>query len=109
VCICVLYYCHRVATQLQLTNISYQYGAETWTLPKLAQKYLERFEMLCWRKLEKISSTDRVGKEEVSHRVKERNILFTIKQGKVRWIGHILRRDCLLKHAIEGRIEVTRR
>jgi heme/copper-type cytochrome/quinol oxidase subunit 2 len=24
VCICVLYYCHRLATQLQLTNISYQ-------------------------------------------------------------------------------------
>jgi hypothetical protein len=23
VCICVLYYCHRVATQLRLTNISY--------------------------------------------------------------------------------------
>jgi len=22
VCVCVLYYCHRVATQLQLTNIS---------------------------------------------------------------------------------------
>jgi hypothetical protein len=24
-CICVLYYCHRVATQLQLSNISYHY------------------------------------------------------------------------------------
>ena len=24
VCICVLYYCHRVSTQLQLTNISYR-------------------------------------------------------------------------------------
>jgi hypothetical protein len=23
VCICVLYYCHRVATQLQLTNLSW--------------------------------------------------------------------------------------
>jgi len=23
VCICVLYYCHRVSTQLQLTNITY--------------------------------------------------------------------------------------
>ena len=23
VCACVLYYCHRVSTQLQLTNISY--------------------------------------------------------------------------------------
>jgi len=32
---------------------------------------------------------------------------------KTNWIGHILRRSCLLKHAIEGkierRIEVTRR
>ena len=25
VCICVLYYCHRVSTQLQLTNISNKY------------------------------------------------------------------------------------
>ena len=23
VCVCVLYYCHRMSTQLQLTNISY--------------------------------------------------------------------------------------
>jgi hypothetical protein len=24
-CVCVLYYCHRVSTQLQLTNISYHF------------------------------------------------------------------------------------
>jgi hypothetical protein len=29
VCKCVLYYCHRVATQLQLTNISYHYTNKT--------------------------------------------------------------------------------
>jgi hypothetical protein len=40
------------------------------------------------------------------HRVKEeRNILHTIKRRKANWIGHILRRNCLLKHAIEGNLE----
>ena len=31
VCKCVLYYCHRVATQLQLTNISYQWRKRKWS------------------------------------------------------------------------------
>jgi hypothetical protein len=61
--------------------------------------------------MEKISWTDRV-RNEVLHTVKEeRNILYTIKRRKANWIGHILRRNCLLKHVIEGkregRIEVT--
>jgi hypothetical protein len=60
--------------------------------------------------MEKISRTDRVRNEEVLHRVKEeRNIVHTIKRRKADWIGHILRRICLLKHVIEGRIEMTGR
>jgi hypothetical protein len=40
------------------------------------------------------------------HRVKEeRNIVHTIKRRKANWIGHILRKNCLLKHVIEGKIE----
>jgi hypothetical protein len=74
------------------------YGAESWTLQKVHQKYLESFEMSCWRRMEKISWTDRVRNEEVLHRVKEeRNILHTIKRRKANWIGHSLRRNCLLK------------
>jgi hypothetical protein len=39
-------------------------------------------------------------------RVKEeRNILQTIKRRKANWIGHFLRRNCLLKHVIEGELE----
>jgi hypothetical protein len=61
--------------------------------------------MWCWRKLEKISSADRVRKEEL-HRVKEeRNILHTIKRGKAKWNSHILLRNCLLKHVIKGKVE----
>ena len=52
--------------------------------------------------------------EEVLLRVNEqRNILREIRKRKVNWIGHILRRNCLLKQVIEGKIKgemgVTRR
>jgi hypothetical protein len=58
--------------------------------------------------MEKISWTDRVRNEEVLHRVKEeRSIVHTIKRRKANWIGHILRRNCLLKHVNEGKIEGT--
>ena len=58
------------------------------------------------RRMEKISWTDHARNEEVLRGVKdERNILHTIKRRKGDWIGHILRRDCLLKHVIEGKIE----
>jgi hypothetical protein len=64
--------------------------------------------------MEKISWTDHVRNEEVLLRFSEqRNILHEIRKRKVNWIGHILRRNCLLKEVIEGKIkgqiEVTRR
>jgi hypothetical protein len=81
-------------------------GTETWTLWKVDRKYLESFEMWCWRRMEKIIWADRVRNEEVLNRVKEeRNIVYTIKRRKANWIGHILRRNCLLKHVIEGKLE----
>jgi hypothetical protein len=61
--------------------------------------------MWCWRRMEKISWTDRVRNEGVLHIVKEeRNILNTIKR-RANWIGHILHRNCLLKHVIEIKLE----
>jgi len=42
--------------------------------------------------------TDHVRDEEVLLRLSEqRNILHEIRKGKANWIGHILRRNCLLK------------
>jgi hypothetical protein len=56
--------------------------------------------------MENISRTDYVKNEVALHRVKkERNILHIRKRRKANWIVHILRRNCLLKHVIEGRIE----
>jgi hypothetical protein len=60
----------------------------------------------------KVSWTERV-ENEVLRRVQDRNILNTINRKKDNCTGLILRKNCLLKHVIEGkiggRIEVTRR
>ena len=89
------------------------YGAEIWTVRAVDKKQLVSFEMWCWRRMEKISWTDHVRNEEVLLQVNEqRNILHAIRKRKADWIGHILRRNCLLKQVIEGKIkgeiEVTR-
>ena len=90
------------------------YGDENWTLRETDQKRLESFETWCWRRMEKISWTDRVRNEEVLLRVNEqRNILHEIRKRKANWIGQILRRNCLLQQVIDGKIkgqiEVKRR
>ena len=56
--------------------------------------------------MEKISWTDHVRNEEALLRVNEqRNILHEVRKRKASWIGHILRRNCLLKQVIEGKIK----
>jgi len=58
------------------------------------------------RRMEKISWTDHVRNEKVLLGVKEhRNILHEMSKLKANRIGHILRRNCLLKQVIEGKIK----
>ena len=81
------------------------YGAEARTLHTVYHKYVGSFEMWCRRRIE-ISWTGRGRNEKVLHRVREeRNILHTVKRRKANWICHILRRNCFIKHVIEGQIE----
>ena len=53
-------------------------------------------------------------RNDVLHRVKEgRNIVHTVTRRKSSWIGHSLRRNCLVQHVLggeeEGRVGVTER
>jgi len=46
------------------------------------------------------------SKQYILLRVKEqRNILHEIRKQKANWIGHILRRNCLLQRVTEGKIQ----
>jgi hypothetical protein len=61
-------------------------GAANWTVPKVDQNYLERFEMWCYRRIEVISWTDRLNNKEGLKRMAEnKNILQTIKQKMPNW------------------------
>jgi hypothetical protein len=56
--------------------------------------------------MEKISWIDHIRNEEVLRSVKEqRNILHKINKRKAKWIGHILRGNCLPQRIIEGKIK----
>jgi hypothetical protein len=63
--------------------------------------------------MEKISWIDHVRNEVLFRDKEQRNILHEISKRKANWIGHILRRNCLLQQIIEGKIkgwiEVTER
>jgi hypothetical protein len=55
------------------------YDAETWILREKRSEIPRTFKMCFWRRVEKISWTDRVRNEEVLHKVKkDRNILHKV-------------------------------
>jgi hypothetical protein len=88
-----------------MLHLEYRFiGAETWTLRAVDQKHLGSLEMWCWRRMEKIVWIDHVRNEEVLLRVrKQRDILHEISKRKANWIGHILRRNCLLHGLLKER------
>ncbi|KAJ4440032.1 hypothetical protein ANN_08163 [Periplaneta americana] len=79
------------------------YGAETWTLRRSKKKRLEAFLMWIWRRVERVKWTDRITNEALLERVgEERMLLKLIRKRKRNWLGHWLRRNCLLKDALKG-------
>jgi hypothetical protein len=75
----------------------------------IVSKFLHSFEKLRQTTLSfvmSVSWTDHVRNEEVLRRFKEqKNILHEISKRKANWIGHILRRNCLLQRVVEGKIK----
>ena len=68
----------------------------------------EAAEMWIWRRMEKISWTEKISNEEVLRRIGEKRELMSLIRTRTRkWIGHSIRGEGLLKEVIEGRMEGT--
>ncbi|KAJ4427378.1 hypothetical protein ANN_24999, partial [Periplaneta americana] len=76
------------------------YGAETWTIGRSEEK--RQFEMWIWRRMERVKWTDRMRNEAMLERVgEERMMMKLLIKRKRNWLGHWLRRNWILKDALE--------
>ena len=87
------------------------YGCECWTLNPLLEKRIEAFEMYLYRRILRISWIERVRNIEVLDKMhKNKELMSTIKERKLRYIGHLMRGDRyeILRLIIEGKIQGKR-
>ena len=87
------------------------YASETWTFNKNIRRRINAFEMWCYRRILKISWTDKIKNEEVRRRVYRRESLMNaIAKRKLRFVGHVLRGSSgdLANLVVEGLINGKR-
>ena len=85
------------------------YGCEAWTINKDMEKRIEAAEMWFFRRMLKISWTDRVSNDVVLHRAgTKREIMKIIRQRQLRFLGHVMRSQQLENVCMTGRIEGQR-
>ena len=87
------------------------YGMEAWTLNAVTLKKLEAFEMWVYRRILRISWTDRVTNTEVLRRMgKAKELIETIKSRKLEYLGHVARGAIysLLRLIMQGKIQGKR-
>ena len=87
------------------------YGSETWTMNNSIEKYINAFELKCYRRILKISWTEKRTNKSVLEELKisENWLLNNIKSRKLKYFGHIKRHDSIEKIILEGVVPGKRR
>ena len=86
------------------------YGSETWTMTKKMGKKINACEMWIWRKMQRISWTEKRTNDWVPMSIgieKEETLQQTVLRTKLRFFGHVMKSDGLEKEMMlaceEGR------
>ena len=88
-----------------------QYGVETWAITESMAKRLSAFEMWSYRRMLRLSWTEKVSNEEVLERAKIKKRLYNIIQTKkLQYFGHIIRQngDTLHRTVLDGKVNGSR-
>ena len=83
------------------------YGAETWATTKVLEKKISSCDQQMLRHMAHVQWEDRVTTEEVRRRYGVKDIMDVLKRNRMRWYGHVRRRDndCVLSKAAEMEVE----
>ena len=84
------------------------YGCEAWTISKTDEKKITSFEMKCYRKILRISWTERKTNASVLKQlgVKAPQLLNLIKKQKLSYFGHIKRHNTLENYSWRAHVRV---
>ena len=85
------------------------YGSLTWTVTKSLLSRLDAFDMWLYRRVLKISWTEKITNEEVLSRMgTDREIVRQFNTRKLQYLGHLIRHKTTQLQLIEGQIEGRR-
>ena len=87
------------------------YGAETWNIKKSQEKKLNVAEMKMLRWASGHTLLDRIENEEIRRRTKVTELHAKVQEKRLRWYGHMLRRDedHVTRRTLEMEVEGRRR
>jgi len=85
------------------------YGCEAWTFTKETRRNIEAAEMWFYRRMLRISYMDRITNEEVLNQMeRKRELLDTIRERQLKFLGHQVRKEGIEMLALTGRVEGKR-
>ena len=87
------------------------YGCESWTIKKAEHRWIDAFELWCWRKLLRVPWTARRFYQSILKEISPKYLLEgLILKLKLQYFGHLMwRADSLEKTVMLGKIEGRRR
>ena len=87
----------------------FTYGSEAWSLSKVLEQKIEAMEMWCYRWMGNISWKDKITNANVLIKLgTKRTLLKDVQKRKLRYYGHIKRKNNILTTALEGRMSGKR-
>ena len=85
------------------------YGCEAWTVSKAMEQRLEAVEMWCWRRMLRISWTERRSNTNILESIgSRRELLALVRKRQMSFFGHVMRAEGLENLAMTGRIAGSR-